>query len=132
MECTALHERLYGRPLRYRQLSCWAEERPSFVLVSTDEASCGFCTGVEWAPDILEVDNILVHPDHQDNGWGSALLRALAADARNRYSALLVSNSDLHAPGVSGKRPAVDFFRLNGFRQIAATPSTRLMWCPLS
>lgn len=129
-ECTALHESLYSRPLRYRPLTAYEPTRPAY-LVRTGTDPIGFATAVEWAPDIVEIDNLLIHPDWQRQGWGSALITRLLEDCSARYRAAVSTNSDLHEPGQSGKRDARGFYQRHGFSMVASTPSTRILWRPL-
>jgi GNAT superfamily N-acetyltransferase len=105
-DCTVLYESLYGRSLRYRALAAHSPARP----------------------DVVEIDNLLVDPQWQRRGWGSALLRTLVEGCLGRYRALVSTNSDLHDPGRSGKRDATSFYRRHGFDVVATTPQTRVLW----
>jgi GNAT superfamily N-acetyltransferase len=46
-----------------------------------------------WCGSYLEVDNLVVHPEHQGQGVGTALLRALEALARQRDCNIMVLDS---------------------------------------
>jgi ribosomal protein S18 acetylase RimI-like enzyme len=126
-DCTVLYESLYGRSLRYRALAAHSPARPGYVA-RQGTVITGFVTGVEWAPDVVEIDNLLVDPQWQRRGWGSALLRTLVEGCLGRYRALVSTNSDLHDPGRSGKRDATSFYRRHGFDVVATTPQTRVLW----
>jgi GNAT superfamily N-acetyltransferase len=126
-ECTALHAALFGRPFRYRSLGGYEDARPGYAARVAGDV-VGFVSAVEWTPDIIEIDNLLVHPAWQGQGWGSALTTRLIAECRDRYRAVISTNSDLHEPGGSGKRDAAAFYERHGFRVVAATERTRVFW----
>ncbi len=70
----------------YELLGAWSDD----VLVGVS----GLWYGTKlWCGSYLEVDNLVVHPDHQNRGIGSTMLRAMEEIARQRDCNIMVLDS---------------------------------------
>jgi len=70
----------------YELLGAWSDD----VLVGVSGLWCGTKL---WCGSYLEVDNLVVHPDHQNRGIGSTMLRAMEEIARQRDCNIMVLDS---------------------------------------
>lgn len=122
-----LHRAILRRatlPTEY--LRALIDQNPAFLAVVEAE-TVGFVYTRRFAPDILEVLNIVVAQDFRNHGVGAALLRAVEEAARPEFAAVILSNSRLHA-GTPGKRDASAFYLRNGYRLLYSTgPSNIFM-----
>lgn len=102
MDTAYFDDVLRGKP----QLSA-----PGFALVAIEED--GAVTGildVSVEGDLATIDTVAVHPDHQGQGIG----RALLAEARGRVRALGVSTLDAWT---RDDRPTLRWYRARGFAE---------------
>lgn len=101
---------------------------PSAVALS-DQKLFGFCYLGDFAPDIFEVYNIVVDPDCQSRGAGSAMLAKIATDAKAAgANGLILCNSAGYGETAQGFRFAEKFYRRNGFQLVGETPMTKLFY----
>lgn len=90
------------------------DQNPAFLALSGVDV-VGFVYTRQFAPDILEVLNIVVADDFRSRGVGTAMLRAVETAAVPGFTALILVNSQLYV-GTPGKRDASAFYQRNGFR----------------
>lgn len=97
--------------------------------VAEEEGSLiGFCYTSNFAPDILELANIVVSGERRNAGVGSRLLEHVEVQAVARFAAIILINSDLYPQGESKKRPATQFYLRHAYRILTATPDTRIFF----
>ncbi len=100
---------------------------PGFVALE-DGCLIGFCISFRFAPDILELANIYVHPDYRHQGIGSKLLAHLEREAAAlNYRAIILVNSDLY----ENKQPgdfADSFYQKNNYVQSFDTGHTKVFY----
>jgi len=101
--------------------------------VAEDNGSLvGFCYTADFAPDVLELANIVVSSDWRNSGVGGRLLAHVEAQASSTFTAIILVNSDLYPDGKSEKRPATNFYLSHDYRMIAATQGTRIFFKDLN
>jgi len=105
----------------------WVRDFPSAVA-EDDEALVGFAYAKRFAPDVLELANIVVSADRRGAGLGQLLLAHVEATAVADYGGIILTNSDLYADGKTAKRPATAFYLRAGFELLAATAATRMFY----
>lgn len=98
------------------------------ALAFDGDALVGFAYCGAWAPDIMELLNILVADTHRSRGLGSRLLGVVEGEMPSGVRGILLENSDLHGTALGGKRPATSFYLANGYSAIADTGATRVFW----
>ncbi len=81
-----------------------------------------FALSQQFAPDILEITDLLVSRSHRNTGVGTAILAHLEKQAYGQYASLILCNSILYeAPG---KRLASGFYERNGYFPAHETGNT--------
>lgn len=98
---------------------------PSFVAEDT-AGLVGFVYCKQFAPDILEIDNLFVHEDYRRQNIGGILLARLEKSAALKYSGLILVNSDLYANPVVDKQDPTNFYIRNGYGMAFATEHSRV------
>lgn len=83
----------------------------------------GFCYTDSFAPDILEISNILVDKRHRDRHVGAHMLQAVEDQCPGRYTAIILVNSMLYQT-IGTKRPASSFYLAHGYTAILNTRSS--------
>lgn len=120
----ALHERQNERPANRSYIERCIAEFPSAISFHRGEVS-GFAYCTRFAPDLLELTNILVTTAHRGRGVGSLLLRHLEAQSARDWAGIVLSNSALwNAPTRQSPLP---FYSKNGFQVIWETRHTTVM-----
>lgn len=107
-------------------LHAWCATFPSAVLVKGPEVY-GFACSTRFAPDILELTNILIASNIRNKGWGELLLAHLEKEARLNYQGIILANSAKYE-GIENKRPATAFYTRLGYRVITSTTSTNVLY----
>lgn len=97
------------------------------VVAHLGEALVGFVLTRTFAPDILEVSNMLVSPEHRNRGIGGELLGHLERAARSDVMALILGNSMLWPSAAGEKQSAESFYVRHGFLVVFRTPQTVVM-----
>ncbi|TQL59244.1 acetyltransferase (GNAT) family protein [Oryzihumus leptocrescens] len=88
----------------------------------------GFCYTVNFAPDVLELANIVVAENRRNEGLGGILLQHVESQAAQTFAGIILVNSDLYPQGKTVKRPATDFYHKHGYRILTATAGTRIFF----
>jgi len=99
---------------------------PSAVLVAAD-AVAGFVYTTDFAPDILELANIFVAPEHRNGGHGEELVAYVEAAAKEQFSSIILVNSMLYT-SAEQKRPATRFYTRLGYKIIGSTQYTNIFY----
>lgn len=97
---------------------------PSCAAIKGSEG-VGFAFCGPFAPDILEIRNMLVRADLRHSGLGAAILDLIEQSLPTGINTAIVVNSDLY-PGTA-KRSATSFYRRHGYALIHDTGSTRVL-----
>lgn len=118
-----LHERDNGHPTDPNALRASLRDYPAAVAEHNDTL-VGFVFCGRFAPDILEVRNLLVATQHRSTGLGARLLQHIETRASTGWNAVILSNSDAYQ--TPGKRPATAFYLRNGYTNVWSTPTTRV------
>lgn len=101
----------------------WIEHHPS-TGVEIGGQLVGFVVTCRFAPDVLEVTNVLVTPGHRGEGLARAMFAAVEADAVTRgYRSVIVAPSQLNVT-VGERADAATFYERLGFRVVHDTPDT--------
>ena len=97
------------------------------VVATSGERLVGYLFSAPLAPDIIELGNLLVRPDHRNQGIGTAMIAEFEAMAAGTYAAVVLCTSDLW-PVVRGqKRRSVPLYERNGYRELHSTGPSVLM-----
>jgi GNAT superfamily N-acetyltransferase len=118
----ALIRRENNRPAEEAAIAQSLASAPSVVAVDDGEV-VGFFYGRPFAPDIAEMQNMLVAASHRHQGLGTAMVRRAEGDLRDAgYRAAIGANSVLHR-GTSPERcmAARAFWLRMGWRIALAT-----------
>ena len=131
----AAHHRGY-RDTVVRQFGRWDEARQDVFfeegwraaqheILLCDGEPCGYVS-VEQFPDYTHVRELVVHPDFQRRGIGSAFLREVIAEAEARQVPVRL--------GVLRENTAIEFYRNLGFAQYGETETHILLqhWAVLT
>ena len=105
-------------------------EYPSAVAFSEDGSQLlGFLYCGEFAPDVLEILNILVDSSMQSQGIGSLLLRQMETTLDSgTFNGIILCNSSLFPPMRSPFKDGTSFYEKNGFILAASTTDTRIFY----
>lgn len=104
-------------------------EYPGAVAYGPDGDIAGFCYCQPFAPDVLEVTNLLVLSGYRSQGVGAELLNRVAEYAAlSGYRGLIVANSDLYSQPRGGFRSAVPFYLRHGFSVVNGTGRTTILY----
>ena len=98
-------------------------DHPSRVAENGEEI-VGFVYCQRFAPDLLEVANVLVTRSQRDRGLGSRLLTTLEEAVTPEIGGLVLVNSDL-SRGPGGRRPDALYVRC-GYRLVFETAVSRV------
>jgi N-acetylglutamate synthase-like GNAT family acetyltransferase len=112
-----------GKIFDLDKITSYLKQFPSSVAV-VNEVIVGFCYTSPFAPDILEILNILVARKYQKLEIGSKLLRSVERDDSS-YTSIILVNSLLYKSSTP-KRSAEDFYAKNGFKVIHRTQNTNV------
>jgi GNAT superfamily N-acetyltransferase len=93
---------------------------PSAIAQATGCGLIAFAFTTTFAPDILELANILVDSNWRNHDIGSQLLQVVEELAKERFNAIILVNSMLYST-VGKKRPATEFYRRAGYESILQT-----------
>ena len=115
-----------GRTHTLVRLEGILEDYPSAVADRDGELS-GFVLGDSFAPDIIEMTNLLVATAYRGQGLGTRLIEAFEIAARERYRAIVLTNSSLRAIKHGTKRSAVPLYLRLGYEEIYKTADTTLL-----
>lgn len=99
---------------------------PSLVAELEAGEVIGFAFSTDFAPDILELANILVVPEYRNLGLGQSLVKHLEQKAiAEGFRTIILVNSLLY-PSSTGKRSAESFYKRLGYRSIPSTESSKV------
>lgn len=117
----ALFEQENGRAPNHAYIGDCLENYPSAVAEDGDVIA-GFIYCNRFAPDILEIANLMVGETVRGTGLGTGLLEEVEQQARGKWASLILVNSTLyeHPPRPS---PA-GFYLKRGFALIHQTAAT--------
>jgi GNAT superfamily N-acetyltransferase len=115
-----LHRTDIGRELDLGRLSQYLADFPSVVAEATECGLIAFAFTTTFAPDILELANILVSNKWRNHGIGSQVLEKVEELAEERFSAIILVNSMLYST-FGKKRPAAAFYKRAGYENILQT-----------
>ena len=96
---------------------------PSAVAEADGFGLVAFAFTTSFAPDILELANILVSSKWRDHDIGSRLLEKIEKLAQEDFSAIILVNSMLY-PTAGKKRPATDFYLRAGYEGVMQTSNS--------
>jgi GNAT superfamily N-acetyltransferase len=122
----ALYRRYLAREPNEARIAMHASQFPSAVL-TLGEQVVGFVFTVDFAPDVLELANILIDPAHRLHGHGERLMAYVEAASKADFSSIILVNSMLYT-SAEQKRPATRFYLRLGYRLIAETQYTNIFY----
>lgn len=111
-------------------LSSWTAAFPAAVLVHGSRVM-GFACSTRFAPDVLELTNLLISPDLRNHGWGALVLTHFEGVARECYLGVIAVNSSGY-DGPADKRSATAFYERSGYSVIARTNWTNVLYKDLA
>jgi GNAT superfamily N-acetyltransferase len=117
----ALFERENERPPNREFIAACVEYYPSAVALQ-DGKALGFIYCQRFAPDILEIANLLVAGDSRGMGVGSGLLAKVETLADTEWASLILVHSLLY-PHPPRRSPAA-FYGRHGFAAIHRTAAS--------
>ncbi len=118
-----LYRTQLGREPDLDRIGQHLEGFPSAIAEVTGFGVIAFAFTTDFAPDILELANILVDSDWRNHNIGSQLLDVIENLAKERFNAIILVNSMLYSI-VGEKRPASNFYLKAGYQNILRTPSS--------
>lgn len=129
----ALIEAVNRRPVDRGRLEASLADAPSVMAVD-DRGLAGFAYARRFAPDVVELQNVLLAPRWRGRGEGRRLFAAVEdAMSAAGYRAVIGANSLLH-PGADPEHCAAAraFWLRMGFRVLMATGGTVVLgkWLP--
>jgi N-acetylglutamate synthase-like GNAT family acetyltransferase len=101
-------------------------ENPSCIALSHGEV-VGFSYTKPFAPDVLEILNILVRSRYQSCGTGSQILLFIQQRALERKFAALIAVNSLLYKSRAKSGFASRFYLKNGFSEVCATENTKIL-----
>jgi N-acetylglutamate synthase-like GNAT family acetyltransferase len=122
----SLYRRYLAREPNEPRIAMHISQFPSAVLVASD-AVVGFVYTTDFAPDILELANILISPEYRNQGYGEELVAYVEATAEEQFSAIILVNSMLYT-SAEQKRPATQFYTRRGYEIIGSTQYTNIFY----
>lgn len=126
-EIAALYEDELRRPADRGRLTDLIAGHPAAVTRGEAGRLTGFCYCERWAPDVIEVLNILVDPCEQSRGAGASMLALVEAEsARLGFAAVVAVNSSLYPPMRHEFRDGTAFYTRNGYRLAFQTAATNV------
>lgn len=124
-----LHRSETGRQPDTSGIFSQVENFPSTVAFDGGKM-IAFALSQQFAPDILEITDLLVLSSHRNSGVGTSILAHLEKQAYGQYASLILCNSILYKS--PGKRLASGFYEQNGFSLVHQTGSTNVFVKSLS
>lgn len=118
-----LIERESGEEFDLNRIANYLKEFPSSVAIEQGEI-VGFCYSSTFAPDILEILNILVDRKFQNKNIGSELLETVEKNSSS-FSSIILVNSMLYTSS-SPKRSAESFYLKHGYQVVHRTQNTNV------
>lgn len=123
-EVRQLYFSMSGRNMDGGQLTSEAIESFPTVVVLDNDRVVGFVLSLKFAPDIVEISNIFIHPDYRNMSVGSKAQKLYEDKAKdNGWKGIIAVNSALYE-GKKDTRPAESFYLKNGYQCIAKTDGT--------
>lgn len=102
----------------------WIRGYPS-VVAENERGIVGFCYGKSFSPDMLELLNIFVVPEHRGKGIGLYLLQNFEIQAIDCFEAVILVNSILYK-SKEDKRFAKKFYLDNGYDLLLSTKGSNI------
>lgn len=119
-----LHREENSYPLSTDYVSQCINHFPGAVALA-DERLIGFMFCNQFAPDVLEIANVLIRQEFRNRGIGSELLRKTESLAGDKWASFILVNSTLYH---SEKRQSATGFYLNhGFHVVHRTANTSVL-----
>ena len=97
------------------------------VLAYDEDKLIGFIYANEFAPDILEIYNMFIHPDYRNQGIGTLMLQHFINNMDEKYQGIIVINSSLYDQNEKFIS-AVTFYNMNNFNLIAMTDNSSVLY----
>nr|WP_299344217.1 GNAT family N-acetyltransferase [Allomuricauda sp.] len=120
-----------GRDLLEKRLGDSVRKYPCCIIFANAEI-IGFSYTNRFAPDILELSNIFVHPEFRSHGIGGMMLKRIEKESlKGGYTGLILVNSLLY-DNRSDKRFATNFYVKNGYLEIVRTESSKVFFKSLA
>lgn len=101
------------------------------ILAYDNDNLIGFIYTNDFAPDILEIYNIFIHPDYRHQGIGTLMLQHMINNIKEKHQGIIIINSDLY-DNDKGFVIAPPFYTRNNFDIIAKTDNTTVLYRDLS
>ena len=105
-------------------------ENHPHVLAYDDDDLIGFIYTKDFAPDILEIYNMFIHPDYRYQGIGTLMIQHMIDNIEEKYQGIIVVNSALYDNN-DDFIPASPFYIRNDFDIISKTDNTTVLYCDL-
>jgi len=119
-----LHESQNERPADRAYIRECISNFPSSACFS-GQRMIGFAYTASFAPDILNLTNLLVDDDHRGRGVGTLLLADVEEQARAGWAGLILTNSELlHRPSRPSPLP---FYAKHGYSILFQTEHTSVL-----
>lgn len=97
------------------------------ILAYDNNSLIGFLYTHNFAPDILELYNLFIHPDYRYQSIGTLMLQHLIENVERQYRGIIVINSSLYNDK-GDFVTAVPFYTRNDFDIIAKTDNTSVLY----
>jgi GNAT superfamily N-acetyltransferase len=112
------------------KIASWVGQYPAVTACTPDGTLVGFCYSNSFAPDIIELDNILVARTWRNQQIGARLLLAFEQCAAEHFKGIILVNSMLYKTA-GAKRPAVTFYLRHGYTVALQTEASCVFVKPL-
>lgn len=127
---TLMHAELGRGPAAHRIRQFLADFPSALAWGRTREnphVLLGFAYCLSFAPDVLELGNLVVAPAARGRGVGTELVTEIERQAAGTFAAVILSNSSLWTLARGEKRPAESYYERMGYSTILSTGPSVVM-----
>lgn len=126
LNISCLFKRYSYRDLSHISVKECVENHPH-VLAYENDVLIGFIYTNDFAPDILEIYNMFIHPDYRYQGIGTLMMQYTMDHIEEKYQGVIVANSALYDNNEDFVT-AVPFYTRNDFDVISKTDNTTVLY----
>lgn len=115
-----------GRSADVATMANWIETSPAAVAL--DGPACvGYCLTTRFAPDIVELASLFVHPTARSHGLGAALITEVTETCRRRGTAAMITTPSEAYVSLEPKQSSVPLYVRLGWHVVHETADTAVL-----